>query len=181
MMASLPPFYAENTMSVYNNILEYETTLEFPEIENEESQKIEPCMSKEAWRVVKSLICEPEKRFSSLKQFKNDPFFSEFDFDKIRSQEPPFVPQLDDETDTSYFSVFDDENVSISSVSSSSSHFNDQNNNSSLFSSNHSLHLSPNSLTDGSFHTHVLDPNKFPLFTWKKFDSPQNENNNDLN
>lgn len=106
MLAGLPPFYAENPMKVYNNILDFSSNLEFPELgEDEESN--EPVMSQECWNLIVCLICEPEKRISSMEEFKQHPYFKQVDFESLRQQEAPFVPDLESETDTSYFGAMD--------------------------------------------------------------------------
>jgi len=82
-------------------------------------------------------VCEPEKRIglSSVDEIKQHPWFKynvdntrpgstlvtevtesphPFDWDHILLFEPPFVPQLDHELDTSYFSnALDEEDVAV--------------------------------------------------------------------
>lgn len=40
---------------------------------------------------------------TSLSELKNHPFFHGVDWDNLQNQTMPFIPQPDDETDTSYF------------------------------------------------------------------------------
>ncbi|GBB94342.1 hypothetical protein RclHR1_23390001 [Rhizophagus clarus] len=52
--------------------------------------------------ITKLLNQDPEKR-PSLPEIKAHPFFKDIDWDHIRQQPAPFVPNPEDEQDTSYF------------------------------------------------------------------------------
>lgn len=55
------------------------------------------------------LICAPENRLGKdIQEIKSHPWFKGFDWDNIREMEPPFIPQLEDELDTSYFTNLDE-------------------------------------------------------------------------
>jgi hypothetical protein len=53
------------------------------------------------------LICEPEVRIGrkGLADFKSHKLFEGFDWDIVRTLDPPFTPQLSSETDVSYFHI----------------------------------------------------------------------------
>jgi cell cycle protein kinase DBF2 len=52
------------------------------------------------------LITHANIRYSTLAQVKQHPFFTEIDWDNLRSTQAPFVPALDSEIDTGYYDDF---------------------------------------------------------------------------
>lgn len=50
-----------------------------------------------------------EKRICDIKLIKKFPFFAGINWDHLRDNEPPFVPRLTSETDTSYFHLTPEE------------------------------------------------------------------------
>jgi serine/threonine protein kinase len=69
MLAGLPPFYAPSPVAIFSNILEFKTTLKFPELTaggeeegEEEEQEQQPCMSSGAWRLIRALLADPAAR-----------------------------------------------------------------------------------------------------------------------
>jgi serine/threonine protein kinase len=108
MLAGLPPFYAPSPMDIFSNIMEYKKTLIFPELttgEEDEDGEEELCMSKEAWRLIRSFITEPNLRLGrdGFGQIKKNKFFEDVDWNNLLEVEPPFVPELEGEADYSYF------------------------------------------------------------------------------
>ena len=59
------------------------------------------------------LLCESERRLgrNSAAEIKEHPFFRGIDWENIRSQKAPFVPQLSSMTDTKYFPTDELEDV----------------------------------------------------------------------
>jgi len=57
------------------------------------------------WDLIVRLICEPNKRIGrvGIEEIMQHNWFKGFDWERIQEQEPPFVPVLDSELDTSYF------------------------------------------------------------------------------
>ena len=57
--------------------------------------------------IEKLFVGDPKKRlgYNSSDEVKNHPFFNDIDFNKVLNKEykPPFIPQLDNETDLKYF------------------------------------------------------------------------------
>ena len=57
--------------------------------------------------IEKLFVGDPKKRlgYNSSDEVKNHPFFHDIDFNKVLNKEykPPFIPQLDNETDLKYF------------------------------------------------------------------------------
>ena len=60
---------------------------------------------------MRRLICSRKVRFgqNGIEDFKSHPFFSSIDWDDLQSAEPPYIPEVVDEADTSNFDVEDDE------------------------------------------------------------------------
>ena len=58
---------------------------------------------------VTSCINSKLKRFSSIKDVYSHQYFAEVDWDTLRTQRAPFVPELDSETDAGYFDDFSNE------------------------------------------------------------------------
>lgn len=56
-----------------------------------------------------SCIASKTKRFSNIKDVYSHQYFAEVDWDTLRSQRAPFVPELDSETDAGYFDDFSSE------------------------------------------------------------------------
>lgn len=72
MLAGLPPFYAPSPVAIFQNIVDFKTTLRFPELTTgeegeEEEEEAEPCMSAGAWRFIRALIAEPSVRLGKVR------------------------------------------------------------------------------------------------------------------
>lgn len=59
-------------------------------------------MSKSCEDFIRKLICEPEDRMC-YDQIVQHPWMSDLDFSRLQSYNPPFVPRLKSDIDTSYF------------------------------------------------------------------------------
>lgn len=55
------------------------------------------------------MLTSSELRLKDIEAFKKHPFFSGIDWNRIRDTNPPFVPKLASETDTSYFQLTEEE------------------------------------------------------------------------
>eukprot|EP01124_Arcella_intermedia_P019699 TRINITY_DN2700_c0_g1_i2.p1 TRINITY_DN2700_c0_g1~~TRINITY_DN2700_c0_g1_i2.p1 ORF type:complete len:554 (-),score=108.40 TRINITY_DN2700_c0_g1_i2:624-2285(-) len=62
-------------------------------------------ISEAGWDLITRLICEPSKRIGriGIDEILQHSWFKGFNVEKIVDQEPPFVPVLENDTDTSYF------------------------------------------------------------------------------
>jgi hypothetical protein len=56
-----------------------------------------------------SCINSRSRRFSNIKDILNHQYFAEVDWAVLRETKPPFVPELDSETDAGYFDDFSNE------------------------------------------------------------------------
>ncbi|XP_047204904.1 serine/threonine-protein kinase greatwall isoform X4 [Girardinichthys multiradiatus] len=92
-LTGVPPFNDETPQLVFQNILNRE--ISWPEGEEELSAK-----SRNAIEIL--LTMDMAKR-AGLKELKRHPLFADLDWDNLQNQPMPFIPQPEDETDTSYF------------------------------------------------------------------------------
>jgi len=88
------PFGGDTPEEVFKNILDWKNLLNW----NDFNSFFPPL----AIDLLKKLLCEPEKRLL-IDEIKAHPYFEGLDWDNIRSITPPFVPQVQNEFDTSYF------------------------------------------------------------------------------
>lgn len=56
-----------------------------------------------------SLICDAEERLgqTGIDDFKKHPFFEGIDWENIRSQTPPYIPEFTSDTDTRNFEPYE--------------------------------------------------------------------------
>jgi len=96
-LVGYPPFASQNSPQMtYWKIMNWSEHLNFPEYS----------MSWAAEDLIRKLICEPKDRIGAT-EIKNHPFFQGVDWSSLRSIRPPFVPELQSITDTSYFPTED--------------------------------------------------------------------------
>lgn len=60
---------------------------------------------------MRRLICSREVRFgqNGIEDFKSHPFFNSIEWDNLEAAEPPYIPEVVDDADTSNFDVEDEE------------------------------------------------------------------------
>jgi len=105
MLVGYPPFCSETPSETYRKIINWEQTLKFP-------NDVE--VSDIAKDLVFKLCCEEKNRIGSngeVSQIKNHPFFKGIDWENIRKQKPPIVPDLESIWDTKYFDDIGPETV----------------------------------------------------------------------
>lgn len=96
MLFGSPPFIAPTAREIAINIVKWRETLKFPA-----NIKV----SSNAINLIQRLLCSPQYRYG-YKQIKSHPFFEGIDFDNILEMEPPLIPRLESDSDTSYFDDF---------------------------------------------------------------------------
>jgi len=109
------PFGGDSVDETFQKLTCWKDYVAPPEPLSDDEEEVSP----EAWELVQRLICEPEKRLGSsdISEIKNHAFFEGFDWDHILDMEPPFVPELDDELDTSYFAnALDEDDIKALSL-----------------------------------------------------------------
>lgn len=100
MLCGVPPFQGNNNKEIFNSICKCH--LEFP---NQTPCKCK--LSTHAKNLIKKLLDNiPEKRLGfkgGATEIKDHPYFNGVDFQLLKNQTPPIVPQLIDELDHHYF------------------------------------------------------------------------------
>ncbi|KAM4907085.1 serine/threonine-protein kinase greatwall isoform 2-T2 [Sylvia borin] len=92
-LTGIPPFNDETPTQVFQNILKRD----IPWPEGEEK------LSDNAQNAIDTLLTIDTTKRAGLKELKSHPLFHGVDWDNLQNQTMPFIPQPDDETDTSYF------------------------------------------------------------------------------
>ncbi|XP_068942431.1 serine/threonine-protein kinase greatwall isoform X1 [Petaurus breviceps papuanus] len=92
-LTGIPPFNDETPQHVFQNILKRD--IPWPEDEEKLSDN---CQS-----AIEILLTIDSSKRAGLKELKKHPLFRDVDWENLPNQTMPFIPQPDDETDTSYF------------------------------------------------------------------------------
>ncbi|XP_074938689.1 serine/threonine-protein kinase greatwall [Phalacrocorax aristotelis] len=92
-LTGIPPFNDETPTQVFQNILKRD----IPWPEGEEK------LSDNAQNAIDILLTVDSTKRAGLKELKLHRLFHGVDWDNLQNQTMPFIPQPDDETDTSYF------------------------------------------------------------------------------
>ncbi|XP_044514767.1 citron Rho-interacting kinase isoform X2 [Gracilinanus agilis] len=93
MVYGRSPFTEGTTAKTFNNIMNFQRFLKFPD---------SPKVSSEFLDLIQSLLCGPKERLS-YEGLCCHPFFSKIDWNNIRNSPPPFFPTLKSDDDTSNF------------------------------------------------------------------------------
>ncbi|GAM20724.1 hypothetical protein SAMD00019534_038990 [Acytostelium subglobosum LB1] len=95
-VCGIPPFDGDSPEEVMETVLDWKANLQRP-----------PNISDELWNLISCLITDGNTRLGrgerGVENIKNHPFFTGVDWGKLHENEPPFVPLLSDEMDTTYF------------------------------------------------------------------------------
>lgn len=99
LVLGIPPFTGQSIQEVFDNIANWETRL--PQILEQYSSYLSP----PCYDLLCGLLCDPSKRLgkNGISEIQKHPFFEGLDWSKLHEEEPPFVPRLENEEDTSYF------------------------------------------------------------------------------
>ncbi|XP_056375350.1 serine/threonine-protein kinase greatwall [Hyla sarda] len=92
-LTGIPPFNDETPAQVFQNILKRD----IPWPEDEET------LSVNAQDAINILLTLDNTKRAGLKELKAHPFFHGIEWEILQNQPMPFIPQPDDETDTTYF------------------------------------------------------------------------------
>ena len=98
------PFSGSSTNETYENLRHWKKTLRRPMLDNGR-----PAFSDRTWDFITRLIADPINRLRSFEHVKRMTYFESVDFNTLRDLSPPFIPQLDNETDAGYFDDFTNE------------------------------------------------------------------------
>jgi serine/threonine protein kinase len=99
MIMGTPPFAGDSPQEVFENIQNWRTVL--PAL----LQSYSEYMSPECFSLITGMLAEPGQRLGSkgIEEFKQHPFFAGLDWNNLHAEEPPFIPKLTGDDDTSYF------------------------------------------------------------------------------
>lgn len=103
-LAGYPPFAGATVDETWHNLKHWKKVLHKPEYENPNYY-----LSKRTWDLIIHLVAAREHRFQDFKSVQGHSYFSEVNWADLRAKEPPFVPELDSETDAGYFDDFSSE------------------------------------------------------------------------
>lgn len=92
-LTGVPPFNDETPQLVFQNIL----NRDIPWPEDEEA------LSENARNGIEILLTMDARKRAGLKDLRDHPLFDGLDWENLQNQPMPFIPQPEDETDTSYF------------------------------------------------------------------------------
>ncbi|XP_071397945.1 serine/threonine-protein kinase greatwall [Centroberyx affinis] len=92
-LTGVPPFNDETPQLVFQNILNRD--IPWPEGEEE--------LSANSRNAIEILLTMDMTKRAGLKELRCHPLFEGLDWDDLQNQPMPFIPQPEDETDTSYF------------------------------------------------------------------------------
>lgn len=92
-LTGVPPFNDETPQLVFQNILNRD--IPWPEGDEE--------LSDNSRNAIEILLTMDMTKRAGLKELKSHPLFEGLDWDNLQNQPMPFIPQPEDETDTSYF------------------------------------------------------------------------------
>lgn len=103
-LCGYPPFSGGKQEETYYNLKNWEKTLRRPQTKDGRY-----VFSDRTWQLITKLITKPSLRFKNFNQIKKMSYFSDINWETLRSKTPPFTPQLDNEEDAGYFDDFEDE------------------------------------------------------------------------
>ncbi|PIO14403.1 hypothetical protein AB205_0130670 [Aquarana catesbeiana] len=92
-LTGIPPFNDETPAQVFQNILKRD----IPWPEDDET------LSVNAHSAIDILLTLDNTKRAGLKELRTHALFRDIDWDNLHNLEMPFIPQPDDETDTTYF------------------------------------------------------------------------------
>ena len=97
MLFGSPPFFAKTARQTAINIVKWRETLKFPR---------KPPVSMAAIDLIRHLLCGKDHRMG-FEEIKSHAFFAGVDFDTLLQQQPPIVPDVQTDADTSNFDEFE--------------------------------------------------------------------------
>ncbi|KAF2745839.1 kinase-like protein [Sporormia fimetaria CBS 119925] len=103
-LAGYPPFAGASVDETWQNLKQWKKVLRKPVYEDPHYY-----LSKRTWDLITRLVASKSSRFRGVGEIKSHAYFAEVDWDALREQKAPFVPELDSETDAGYFDDFGNE------------------------------------------------------------------------
>ncbi|KAJ1864134.1 serine/threonine-protein kinase dbf2 [Coemansia sp. RSA 989] len=107
-LASYAPFAGPSADDVWRNVYHWSKAFRRPEFD---SQEAEDNLRPEAWDLISRLVTHCDKRLCSVNEASAHPYFRGMALNALRATElPPFVPELQSDTDKAYFDDFSNPN-----------------------------------------------------------------------
>lgn len=103
-LAGYPPFAGASVDETWQNLKRWQRVLRKPVYDDPNY-----FLSTRTWDLITRLVAAKENRFKNIAEIRKHQYFAEVDFDGLREQKAPFVPELDSETDAGYFDDFSNE------------------------------------------------------------------------
>ncbi|KAL2016292.1 hypothetical protein VTK56DRAFT_3891 [Thermocarpiscus australiensis] len=103
-LTGFPPFAGSTPDETWRNLNHWKDVLKRPVWEDPSY-----FLSNRTWNFITTCINSRSKRFSNIHDIYNHQYFAEVDWAVLRETKPPFVPELDSETDAGYFDDFSNE------------------------------------------------------------------------
>ncbi|KXX73488.1 Serine/threonine-protein kinase sid2 [Madurella mycetomatis] len=103
-LTGFPPFAGSTADETWRNLNHWREVLKRPVWEDPNY-----FLSNRTWNFITTCINSRSKRFSNINDIYNHQYFAEVDWAVLRETKPPFVPELDSETDAGYFDDFSNE------------------------------------------------------------------------
>ncbi|KAL2149918.1 hypothetical protein VTH82DRAFT_7594 [Thermothelomyces myriococcoides] len=103
-LTGFPPFAGATADETWRNLNHWKEVLKRPVWEDPNY-----FLSNRTWNFITTCINSRSRRFSNIKDIYAHQYFAEVDWAVLRETKPPFVPELDSETDAGYFDDFSNE------------------------------------------------------------------------
>ncbi|KAK4102100.1 kinase-like protein [Parathielavia hyrcaniae] len=103
-LTGFPPFAGATADETWRNLNHWRDVLKRPVWEDPSY-----FLSNRTWSFITTCINSRSRRFSNIKDIFSHQYFAEVDWATLRETKPPFVPELDSETDAGYFDDFSNE------------------------------------------------------------------------
>ncbi|KAJ2832607.1 serine/threonine-protein kinase dbf2 [Coemansia erecta] len=107
-LASYAPFAGPSADDVWRNVYHWSKAFNRPEFDSPEAEEN---LRPEAWDLITRLVAHCDERLCSLNEAGAHPYFRGMALNALRTTElPPFVPELQSDTDKAYFDDFSNPN-----------------------------------------------------------------------
>ena len=102
MLIGYPPFYSEDSAITCQKIMAWKKVLRIPP---------EPVLTPEAVDLILKLLRDPAERLGAcgVDEIKRHPFFKGVHWEVMRETQVPYLPDINDETDTRHFDKFEED------------------------------------------------------------------------
>jgi len=103
-LAGYPPFAGATVDETWQNLKQWKKVLRKPVYEDPSY-----FLSKRTWDLITRLVNSKTQRFRGISEIHGHAYFAEVDWNRLRENKAPFIPELDSDTDAGYFDDFGNE------------------------------------------------------------------------